>query len=417
MMVFWIIVALMISAGVLLMMPALLNRKNISVEDNRKQNIIIARERMDELKKELADGTLTEETYQQTLAELEKSLLIDVADTDQVPVIDSGAFGKKSLISLLIIVPLLSIGLYEVLGSPQYMNVAGPGKPATSLSSSAAPGEVPSMEEMISGLQKKTSENPQDPNGWYLLGRLYAATDQFDLSVKAYEKLVEVSERQPTALVVLADSLAMTQDGSLTGQPMALIEEALEKDPTHTTALWMAGQAAADQKQYDRAIDYWQRAAGGLKNDNEMLGEIRGMIDEAVILAKQAGMNVPDITLPEPTETVSVTINISLTPDLLPQLQKDDVLFVFAREVTGPPMPLAAIKRAASELPLTLVLDDSSLLRPGTSLLDFKQLKITARISHSGQPLAQSGDLESQPILVSPASSPEIELKIETLHP
>ena len=47
------------------------------------------------------------------------------------------------------------------------------------------------------------------------------------------------------------------------------------------------------------------------------------------------------------------------------------------------------------ELPVSIVLDDSSLLRPGTSLSQFEQLKLGARVSRSGQPVAQSGDLQS----------------------
>ncbi len=53
-------------------------------------------------------------------------------------------------------------------------------------------------------------------------------------------------------------------------------------------------------------------------------------------------------------------------------------------------MPLAAIKRQARELPVSIVLDDSSLLRPGTSLSQFEQLKLGARVSRSGQPVAQA---------------------------
>lgn len=273
------------------------------------------------------------------------------------------------------------------------------------------------MEEMIAGLNKKIAENPNDPDSWYLLGRLYAATEQFDESVKAYEKLVVVSDRQPTALVVLADSLAMTQGGKLSGRPLSLVLEALEKEPTHTTALWMAGQAAANQKQYLEAIDYWQRAALGLKDNREMLGELKSMIDEAVVLAEEAGMEVAEMSLPESSSTASISIDVTIDPSLLQQIQENDVLFIFARAVSGPPMPLAAIKRQARELPVSLVLDDSSLLRPGSSLSQFEQLKLGARISHSGQPVAQSGDLQSEVQVIEPGSKEVILLHIDQRVP
>ena len=257
-MTFWIITILMVIAGLLLLLPALRGKKGSEPDGNREQNISIAKERMSELKKELEAGTLTQETYEETLEELEKGLLIDVADVDGTATIATAPAAKITIIALVVLVPLLSFGLYELLGSPQYLDVAGPGNHASMSSTTSVPSsakELPSMEEMIIGLKQKIAENPDDPNAWYLLGRLYAATEQFPLSVEAYEKLVVVSDRQATALVVLADSLAMTQGGKLAGRPISLVKEALDKEPAHTTALWMAGQAAADQKQYREAID------------------------------------------------------------------------------------------------------------------------------------------------------------------
>lgn len=420
-MTFWIITILMVIAGLLLLLPALRGKKGSEPDGNREQNISIAKERMSELKKELEAGTLTQETYEETLEELEKGLLIDVADVDGTATIATAPAAKMTIIALVVLVPLLSFGLYELLGSPQYLDVAGPGNHASMSSTTSVPSsakELPSMEEMIVGLKQKIAENPDDPNAWYLLGRLYAATEQFPLSVEAYEKLVVVSDRQATALVVLADSLAMTQGGKLAGRPISLVKEALEKEPAHTTALWMAGQAAADQKQYLEAIDYWQRAAQGLQEDKEMLAELRTMIDEATVLAKGAGMEVAEVSLPEASSAGdSISIEVTIDPSLLELIGETDVLFIFARAVSGPPMPLAAIKRQARELPVSVVLDDSSLLRPGTSLSQFQQLKLGARVSRSGQPVAQSGDLQSTVEVVEVASKEAILLHIDQRVP
>ena len=420
-MTFWIITILMVIAGLLLLLPALRGKKGSEPDGNREQNISIAKERMSELKKELEAGTLTQETYEETLEELEKGLLIDVADVDGTATIATAPAAKMTIIALVVLVPLLSFGLYELLGSPQYLDVAGPGNHASMSSTTSVPSsakELPSMEEMIVCLKQKIAENPDEPNAWYLLGRLYAATEQFPLSVEAYEKLVVVSDRQATALVVLADSLAMTQGGKLAGRPISLVKEALEKEPAHTTALWMAGQAAADQKQYLEAIDYWQRAAQGLQEDKEMLAELRTMIDEATVLAKGAGMEVAEVSLPEASSAGdSISIEVTIDPSLLELIGETDVLFIFARAVSGPPMPLAAIKRQARELPVSVVLDDSSLLRPGTSLSQFQQLKLGARVSRSGQPVAQSGDLQSTVEVVEVASKEAILLHIDQRLP
>ena len=64
----------MVVAGLLLLLPALRGKKVNLPGGNREQNISIAKERMQELKNELEAGTLTQETYQETLEELEKRL-------------------------------------------------------------------------------------------------------------------------------------------------------------------------------------------------------------------------------------------------------------------------------------------------------------------------------------------------------
>ena len=148
-----------------------------------------------------------------------------------------------------------------------------------------------------------------------------------------------------------------------------------------------------------------------------MLAELRTMIDEAAVLAKGAGIEVAEASLPETSAGNSISIEVTIDPSLLEQIGERDVLFIFARAVSGPPMPLAAIKRQARELPVSVVLDDSSLLRSGTSLSQFQQLKLGARVSRSGQPIAQSGDLQSTVEIVEVGSKEAILLHIDQQVP
>ncbi len=75
-------------------------------------------------------------------------------------------------------------------------------------------------------------------------------------------------------------------------------------------------------------------------------------------------------------------------------MRPDDVLFVFARAEQGPPMPLAAMKLRAADLPLDFVLDDSMAMAPGLALSRFPRIVVTARVSRAGTPAPQPGDLQ-----------------------
>ena len=107
---------------------------------------------------------------------------------------------------------------------------------------------------------------------------------------------------------------------------------------------------------------------------------------------------------------------MTLSPELQAKLGGNELLFIFAKAVDGPPMPIAAFKRTAAELPLTLVLDDSAMLQGGR-LTDHEQLKIAARITSGGQPVAKSGDLQSAEVIFSPGSDQLVELLIDQVVP
>jgi len=67
-------------------------------------------------------------------------------------------------------------------------------------------------------------------------------------------------------------------------------------------------------------------------------------------------------------------------------------VFVAIIEADGPPMPVAARKLAASQLPLALELSDRDVLMAGRSLADVGKIKVVARLSSSGSATPQEGD-------------------------
>jgi cytochrome c-type biogenesis protein CcmH len=85
---------------------------------------------------------------------------------------------------------------------------------------------------------------------------------------------------------------------------------------------------------------------------------------------------------------------VTLAPALAGKVSSDDVLFVFARTVDGPRMPVAIVRKRVSDLPLQFRLDDSMAMSPEASLSSVKRVVVGARISHSGNAMPQQGDLE-----------------------
>ena len=414
---FWILAALMVLGGLLAMTPALLRRTSNTLETNKDQNVAIARERLRELEAQLADKTIDQRTYEQEKDELEKGLLQDVGSDEQFVASSGNGHGRIALAMAGVLVPALAVGLYFYLGSPQHIDVSGPGGGAASPHAGVGQKEAPTAEELITLLEERSRANPEDPDAWFMLGRMYATSGRFDDAVKAYEKLVSITNNHPTALVVLADALAMVQDGKIAGRPQQLVEQALDIEPDNTTALWLAGRGSAEVQEYAAAMSYFERAAVLLSDKPELLGQLNEQIQEVRTAALSAGVDLPAVQLPDAAPGVTIQITVSLDPALQAELAETDTLFIFARAVDGPPMPIAAIKRQAGELPLRVMLDDNAMLKPGNKLSQHAELKLAARISKSGQPVASAGDLQSESALIRPGYDSDVNLVINQQVP
>jgi len=92
------------------------------------------------------------------------------------------------------------------------------------------------------------------------------------------------------------------------------------------------------------------------------------------------------------TNTQAVTVTIDIADNVKAQVSPEHTVFIYAKAVQGPPMPLAAARKQVKDFPLTMVLDDSMAMMPQMKISAFPQVKVGARISLSGQPAAQKGD-------------------------
>ena len=180
-------------------------------------------------------------------------------------------------------------------------------------------------------------------------------------------------------LVDFADVLAMARGQSLQGDPEMLLQRALQIDPKNLKGLALAGTAAFDRRDFRAAAAYWQRMLPLVPADSEDARVIRQNVEEATKLARPAR---------------SLRGSVEISGQLKDRLRPDDTLFLFARAAKGPPMPLAAMKLSARDLPFDFSLDDSMAMAPGMALSKFPRVVVTARVSRSGQAAPQPGDLQ-----------------------
>lgn len=400
--VFWLLAALMAGIVLVLIIPPMFRTPKKSVVDQAQQNIAIARQQLEILEQSHQRGEVSDENYQESRAELEQSLALDLSQLERTrkrqPANDTGELSISTVITPIIIafaVPVGAGAVYLMVGEPTAID----GSRNTATAASGENGPQVSIEEMMVRLKDRLAQNPDDTRGWSVLARSSMQLGRYEDAVLAYARLNDLMPGNPDVLVQYADALAMNQGGTLAGRPRELLRDALGLDPYHPQALWLAGMAAERRGEYQIALNHWSTLLPRLEDQPDSRKELETMIANLIRTAESSGITLQPPTPPVDTQPASfgeafLTIRVDISPDLAGDADPTDTVFVFARAPEGPPMPLAAARMRVSDLPFEIVLDDSSAMVPDLTLSSFETVDIVARVSRSGQPGAMSGDLE-----------------------
>ena len=291
---------------------------------------------------------------------------------------------------------LAAFALYRLVGTPLALDPAVREPPQT-------------LEAAIAQLEAQLEREPQAIQGWRLLGRAYAAAGRPDKARDAFGEAARLAPDEPDVLVEAAEARALAApehrfDATGTG----LLEHALEVDATHQRARWFLGIARRQAGDAAGAARTWEPLLAQV--DARTAAPLREQVDAA-----RADAGLPPLPPLPPTEAaspgVALQVRVSLAPALAERLRDeahpDAAVFVYARAAGGPPMPVAAEKRAVAELPFTATLDDADSLMPTQKLSDLKEVEVVARLSRDGTANPGPGDPESAPVrVVLPAEQP-----------
>jgi cytochrome c-type biogenesis protein CcmH len=235
-------------------------------------------------------------------------------------------------------------------------------------------------------------------------------------AARAFDRAVALVPDNADLLADYADSVGAAE-GGLRGKSLELIERALKADPTHWKALALAGTAAFNRKDFQQAVDYWERMKKTVPPGSPIAGSIDASIAEArelgglkagptsgsqALAAAAGAAKGPSGPAPapapapptSPSSGATIAGTVSLAPALAAKVAPTDTVYIFARAAEGSKMPLAIIRKQVQDLPTPFSLDDSMAMAPNFALSNFSSIVIGARVSKSGSAAPQSGDLE-----------------------
>jgi|TARA_B110000977_G_scaffold175402_1_gene230120 cytochrome c-type biogenesis protein CcmH len=384
-MIFWIVVAALLLVGLAcVILPVLSAPKDMLSTDRQQQNINIARDKKNGLDDQLSDASLTQAEYDNALVELQTSLALDLEKSELGKVNQKG---KWVLWVLALALPMASIGLYFKVG--EYQVIENPALAAIAQPNNQTPQIDMTLDQMVEVVRERLQKNPDDARGWFVLGKTMMEKGNFDQAVTAFQRTLDLTgDQESHVLFSLADALSMKNDGLMMGEPEAIIQQGLKVSPQDPTGLWLAGLAAEQRQDYKASFGYMVTLLPLVANSADSTSEVKRFIallkdqdPTLVLLAKESIQNP------------SVKISVSLADQFKTQVVSDNVVFIYAKAASGPPMPLAVKRLAVSDLPVMVELSDADAMMPSMMLSSFEDIIIGARVSKSGNPVAQPGDL------------------------
>ena len=423
---FWVISGVFIVTALLFVVPTLLRSRNNELKnlEHDAVNITVYRDQIAELDRDLENDILSREQYDKSKQELQQRMLQDVTERDTVVVDKNKKFRNIALsVVITLTLPLAAVSLYLAIGDTRGLLPQAQLASATQMNrdGGGSPAGHDNFSSVLENLIKRLSENPEDVEGWVMLGRTYAIMGRYGEASNTYAKLAELIPNNPQILSDYADVLAMKNQGNLAGKPAELIYQALSIDPKYPKALALAGTVEFEQERYAQAAEHWENLLQVVPADAQLTQTVKDSIAEARLLASGGKAAAPEQAVKvaeskseanaQPAEKaisadapaaapLSVSGSVTISSELAGKVSPGDTLFIYARAKSGPKMPLAILRLKASDLPASFTLTDDMAMTPAMKMSSFPEVVIEARVSKSGQAVTASGDLQgfSEPV-------------------
>ena len=313
---------------------------------------------------------------------------------------------KERIIGLLVLttIPLAGLVMYQYIGTPEAISIQAASPRQSAQTQQPHSSQQPEMEEMVAQLQQRMAENPDDPEGWVILGRSLKTMQRYPEAVTALTNANRLVPNTPMIMIELAEArLFASGQAKISPESKQLIESALAIDPQQQKGLWLFGMAAAQEGDEARAIAVWQQllaqldpASGGARTVTQQIEMAQVRLGQAAPVVAVPEAAAPETTVPQVAAAeFNIPVSVTIADELAGAIPANAALFVFIHPAGAAGMPLAVKRIAPRGFPMSLRFSDADLLRPGMSLQNFEKVDISARISMAGIANAAPGDYQA----------------------
>ena len=403
-----------------------------AADAHEEANAQVYRDQSADLAREHTLGHLNDTEYAQALEELKLRLRDDWVSGPVQAQTGASERPRKTVLALCLMLPVCAVLLYGTWGSPMGLDPAA--------LASSAPDEGPNatvtpekIAQMVGQLERRLQDEPNNVDAWVMLARLQRSQEKFPASEKSFAKALALTPDDDLA-VERAEVVAQVQGGDFSGEPWSVINRILKANPNQNNALLLAGSASFSEGRFAQAIQYWERVRASLSPQSQDINALDSALAQARerLAPVRASEQLPasgrasaqpsnsasasaqptsPTSAPTPPSVVAARIagRVSLAPELAAQTSPSDTVFIYATPAQGGRMPLAIVRTTVAALPFDFVLDDSQAMGPQSKLSSASEVVLKARISKTGQAMAQPGELG---VSLGPIKNPSSQLSL-----
>ena len=387
--------------------------ENINIR--QETNVTLYHEHLAQLEADLAEGSIEQDSYLQLKAELDKTLLQDANSTRTL---NEEQNTRSWLWPLVIALSVVSFSFfsYMKLGSYQLLNT--PVAIESTDHSQLTPEQM--LAFRLQQLEQVVADEPENAEAWFSLGQAYISVGKFDNAIAAFDKVMEQVGEHAEILGPKAQAMYYKNDQQIDAGVQRVIDQALALDSLDPATNILLGMDSFSHQDFAKAVQYWEVVLNserpGISTD-----ALADAVEEAKNQLRLSNESAPlvndnktsDMSLPH------LTVEVSLASSLQEQLISGDdkTVFIYAIAADGPRMPLAAVKIKTSDLPVTIVLDDSQAMTPQMRLSSVNKVHIYAVVSMQGSVGIKSGDFKAEMLNVDTMTKTPITMEISIQVP
>lgn len=396
----FIIIAFLLLLLAVVWGPFLKQQQNkIVIDDTQRDetNVRLYHEHKAEIEKDYQQNNIDDENYQYLLTELDNTLLQDM---ENQTLEENAKQETKPLaiawpVGLSVFILAFSFYMYGEIGTYEKLTTLTAQEPMQH----SEDREQQTINE-IKRLMEITKTEPENSDAWFSLGQSLVTVGDFDSALKAYDQVLRLEGPQADVFGAKAQAIYYKNEQKIDDTVQGFIDQALAIDPNDPSTNILLGMHNFMAGNYQVSIDHWQRVVDSDKENVNKQALIE-VIEEAKNRLAQPAENATKLSdNQDATAGPQLRVNVTLSDEILEKVSQgeDKTVFIYAipADKSAGRMPLAAVKLLTSDLPISIVLNDSRAMTPQAKLSDTNEVHIYAVVSASGGAGIKSGDYKAE---------------------